>query len=455
MKNVLIISYAFPPLSIAGTFRPMRFVRHLRKFGWEPTVISVEGREDLPRDETLLSQIPKGLKVYRTKAWGPSTLRIMNDHPTAPGMKRFENNDFSATLKRIRRDLIHSLNNMISIPDPLIYWVPKVVELGKELGRKIGFDAVLTTSPPHSTHFAGLILSRQLGLPWISDFRDPWVDNIYFEGKKGRLRRYMEEWLERLIMRSSAGTIANTEPNRRSLLDRYHGILPPAKVVTITNGFDRDFMNSIPPKKFDKFTLCHSGALYSLLDTHFIFEAFARWLETIKSTGPNMPPAQFVFIGTNEAGLRPIIDKYGIQDHVHFISRVSHETAISYTKAADLLLVNIGLKENEKASGWIPLKIYDYLGCRKPILGILPDRGAAAEIIRSNQSGYVVSEPDHRSVADILSKHYRLYMNNNLQTPLLNHNPELDQYEVVHLTRKLADVLEEACFQHKSNGFIG
>jgi glycosyltransferase involved in cell wall biosynthesis len=442
MKRLLIVSYAFPPMSIAGSFRPMRFVKHLRTFGWEAVVITVEGRDDIPTDPTLLSHIPNDIEVFKTKALGPKTLRIMSG-ATAPSKLRLDERTGTRENHRIRREVLNVFNNAISIPDPLIYWVPSVVWLGRRLHAERRFDAIFTTSPPHSVHFAGLALSRYLGIPWVSDFRDPWVDNVYFEELKGGIRRSMEGWLERLVLEKSARVIANTELNRLRLLSRYGSSLPDKKAVTITNGFDREFIDSIPPEKFDKFTICHSGALYSVLDTHFIFEAFAQWIRHLEGSGGLNVPVQLVFVGGGGDGLVPIVERLSIKDYVRFIPRVSHETAVSYSKGSHLLLVNIGLKNNEKARGWLPLKVYDYLGCNKPILGILPDDGAAAELIHKGSLGYVVSKPDYEAVAGILENRFLAYRNGERDVLESTNLWEIDRYEIGSLTRDLATVLNE------------
>jgi hypothetical protein len=42
MKNVLFIVYYFPPMGGSGVQRPLKFVKYLRKFGWNPIVLCPE-----------------------------------------------------------------------------------------------------------------------------------------------------------------------------------------------------------------------------------------------------------------------------------------------------------------------------------------------------------------------------------------------------------------------------
>ncbi|MCD8480837.1 MAG: hypothetical protein LRZ88_11935 [Candidatus Cloacimonetes bacterium] len=40
---------------------------------------------------------------------------------------------------------------------------------------------MITTGPPHSSHLIGYRLKRETGIPWFTDFRDPWLDIHYLK----------------------------------------------------------------------------------------------------------------------------------------------------------------------------------------------------------------------------------------------------------------------------------
>ena len=74
MKNVLIIAYSFLLWGF-GVQRTVKFVKYLRSFGWEPTVLTRSlGYGDL---RTIPSKdIPDGVRIVRTKAYDPTTLKV-------------------------------------------------------------------------------------------------------------------------------------------------------------------------------------------------------------------------------------------------------------------------------------------------------------------------------------------------------------------------------------------
>ncbi|NTW50203.1 MAG: glycosyltransferase family 4 protein, partial [Chlorobiales bacterium] len=66
MKNLLVISYYFPPSGGPGVQRVLKLIKYLPEFGIRPVVLTVENGDYPARDESLLDEIPKDVKVYRT-----------------------------------------------------------------------------------------------------------------------------------------------------------------------------------------------------------------------------------------------------------------------------------------------------------------------------------------------------------------------------------------------------
>ena len=58
---------------------------------------------------------------------------------------------------------------------PLGIWLPKAWAACRRAICEHQPDALLTSGPPHLVHLLGRELRNRYGLPWIADFRDPWV----------------------------------------------------------------------------------------------------------------------------------------------------------------------------------------------------------------------------------------------------------------------------------------
>ena len=71
MKSVIMIAYHFPPEGNAGSYRPLRFIRHLTAQNWQPTVITLETDFYERYDASLLSLVPNYVEVIRVANGDP------------------------------------------------------------------------------------------------------------------------------------------------------------------------------------------------------------------------------------------------------------------------------------------------------------------------------------------------------------------------------------------------
>ncbi|MBE3555016.1 MAG: hypothetical protein IMW85_08540, partial [Thermicanus sp.] len=69
--KVLLISYLFPPIAGGGVPRPLKMVKYLPQYGWNPVVLTVDPRYHASLDESLLQQIPDLTPIYRAREFNP------------------------------------------------------------------------------------------------------------------------------------------------------------------------------------------------------------------------------------------------------------------------------------------------------------------------------------------------------------------------------------------------
>ena len=172
MKTLLMISYPFPPNLSAGAVRSERFSRYLGKFGWNVEVVTIGRRANVFHDEGRLAHLPETVSINSTVIWDPWLW--LYRHPI--------NNKFLGIIRSV-------LMRLTSFPDHMIFWVPTAVRTGLDICKLREISAIYTTSPPHSSHLAGLLISRKTGIPWIADFRDPWTLNAYWKNRPGNFEK--------------------------------------------------------------------------------------------------------------------------------------------------------------------------------------------------------------------------------------------------------------------------
>jgi len=140
-KRVLFIAYAFPPVGGAGVQRTVKFVKYLRQFGWEASVLTVANPSVPVVDERLLAEVPPDVIVRRARTWEPSyqAKARLSDGGTSTG----------GTRHRVRK-VLRGLANAVLQPDPQVLWVPQAIKEGTKLLREIEHHAIIATAPPYT-----------------------------------------------------------------------------------------------------------------------------------------------------------------------------------------------------------------------------------------------------------------------------------------------------------------
>lgn len=67
------------------------------------------------------------------------------------------------------------------LPDARVGWNKFAFQAACKLIDEEKIDAIITTSPPHSTQLVGLKLKKKYNLPWLADLRDPWTGIYYYD----------------------------------------------------------------------------------------------------------------------------------------------------------------------------------------------------------------------------------------------------------------------------------
>jgi hypothetical protein len=374
MKRLLLISYPFAPNSSAGAIRSERFARHLAEVGWEVDVLTIRPREDLFKDHTRLADVP-GLRVNRTATWDP-WLRLQGWKP-----------------QNVFLRLLRSLGLRVSsFPDHMVFWLPFAVHAGLKIYREKGFEAIYTTSPPHSSHLVGKVLSRLTKKPWVADFRDPWTLNTYQnEASRRRILLKVEQVMEKSVLRGARAVLANTRANRDNLLAAFPEI-EREKVFYLPNGweaFPRPEKSATPDGFF---TIIHAGTFYPNFKPYALFEALGNWKCGNQPEGvPPLEGLRLILLGSQDAVTRNMVNEMGLQEMVEIKTWMPLEEARKHMCQADALWVTLGTGRG--ASTYVPSKLFEYLAAGRPILGFFPE-GEACHIIRETGTGLVFNSDE-------------------------------------------------------------
>ena len=395
MKNVLFISYYFPPSGGSGVQRGLKFVKYLRDFGWNPIVLTVDPKSAAyPEiDEGLLDDIPDGVKVIRTDSWDPyaayaSLLGKKKSDAVGVGFLGADHDSWKEKVARfVRANLF--------FPDARVGWVRHARRAARELLKSTNIDAIVSSGPPHSAHLIAESIAKSQNLPWIADIRDAWPDIAYADMlPTTKLARRWDLRIRNRVLRSATTHVAVTESLARQMSE---AVSVPFHVIR--NGFDPADFSDSKRKPLDGFNIVHTGSMAPARNPSSIWrilsrpDARARW-----------PRLKLTFVGNVDGTVIRAASDAGLSDLLDHVPHLSHEEAIAYTRGATLLLLPINRVSS--TAGIVTGKIYEYLMAGRPVLGLGDPQGEASSILRETGAGVMFDYDDLDSIAQELDRHY-------------------------------------------------
>ena len=421
MKNVLIITYYWPPSGGAGVQRWLKFVKYLPKYGWRPIVLTVDTNyATYPlTDDSLAKDIPDNLEVHTTKAINFFSLysKKASQVPSAGFAVNSPNN--------LKNKISRFIRGNFFIPDPRRGWNRYAVKKAAELIRENNISHIITTSPPHSSQLIGLSLKKMFpNIKWIADLRDPWTDIYYYDQfLHTSLAKKIDKRYELSVLQN-ADRIITVSSIADIFASKGEGIRE--KITIITNGYDAadftDVVNSPP----DIFTITYCGTVAESYPITPLLEALANINKSEKKY-------LLKFIGVVNNNIKKIITETIGADKVEFVPYTPHNEIINHISNASVLLLLI---PTEKNNGTILTgKIFEYIATCRPVILIGPTDGYAATILRDCGHKGIFGIDDSEGIYNYINS----IIGETMPQPLPPH-PEFSR-EI--LTGKLVEILNE------------
>ena len=398
-RDLLVVTYHFPPIQSAGVYRLVGLVKHLQARGWKITVLTVQRSTHESHDAETLALIPDGVRVIRTHSAEPAAAmlratraraRAVNTaDPVTPPAPRRKN-----LPRRVLGGPWRAAVRVLSYPDHQIGWAPRVArEVARFVQRHPG-TVVLSSTPPHSTQLGVRLARAFVTFGWVADFRDPWT--IPLRQPKGRANLAFQRAMERWVLFGCDRVIANTAGNREGLLKSF-GKLDPGRVVTIPNAFDTDTM-PVAARADDAALACdiaYFGEVYpGMLDE------YRDAVRLLVARDAGAAPVLHVFGRVTDDDVARVA-RDGLSAHIVFLGVVSYTRSLALMRSARSLLLL--LPEGEAMATCVPSKLYPYLFTGRPVFALVP-RGDAARVVTETEAGMVVAPGNVGATADALQR---------------------------------------------------
>ena len=376
VKSGLIVTYYFPPVGGGGVQRWSKFIKYLSRKNWQFNIITHKPSQNEITDSTLLLDVPDDSKIFE-----------VSDNYSYKQVK-FKSN----YLKRW-------LASILYITDSRRNWVKKAWQkISEELTAK-KYDVIICSIPPYSvSEIAVKIKEKFSDIPVVLDMRDPWSINPY-KIYPTLLHKYLDKRIELKTIKK-LDYIISAYQSEVDFFDNKIDEFGKKQIAVISNGFDEDDFKNLNPVELpnpDYFNIAFSGTFYSHLNNPaLLFEALAL----LKKEGQKI---NFHHVGTSVYDVKVLAKKSGIEDLFVNWGYKNHKECLEILNSMDAFTVILDSKV-ENADKTIGGKVYEYLRFKKPILGLVPKKGEAAQLIINTNSGLISDSSKIKEIAGMIKK---------------------------------------------------
>lgn len=433
MKKVLLITYYWPPAGGPGVQRILKFAKYFPQFGWQPLILTVANGEYPVIDESLISDIPKDAKIFKTKSLEPNQM-----YKKFVGLKKESSVPISVLAeenKSLKQSVAHWIRLNLFLPDAKIGWLPYAFSEGKKIINDHQPDIIFSSSPPPTVHLIARKLRAYSKVRWIADFRDPWTDIHYYEiQNRLTLTKWIDRILENKVLNDADRVVCIS---KLDIEEDFSKKTAAEKCINIPNGYDDQDFNHLNqmPEKDKKFTLLHLGAVGNERNPVQLFKAVHN-LDKKNIITPDSFTLRF--IGSIEEKVLNTIKQEHISEFVEVINYLPHTRAIEETKRASAMLLLV--TQSKKNYRILPGKTFEYLRTGKPILALGPQNGEVDRILSEVQGGKLIEYEAREKIQSYLISLIDAWQDDTMHYA----RPELiKKYERKNLTADLVQIFNE------------
>ena len=365
LKNILVISYYWPPSGGPGVQRVLKFSKYLKKLGWEPIVLTAKDG-DFPVKDHSLNDDAKTTQAYFVKSISLHKLYSwIVGKKTSPTYQLSSSSEDSIIVKFIRW-----IRNNLIVPDGRIGWYPNAVKKGSDIIKQNNIRVIFSSAPPYTVHLIARTLSKKHELPWVADFRDPWTDRFYnYENKRLWLTKLIDSYLERKVINDATAltTVSKT-------ISEYYK----KTFYVIHNGYDEEDFSLVNKTENNNVVISYIGTMTKSQNPLMFFES-------IYELNLKEKKYQIDLIGNIHPDIKYYIEAKKYDNFIKIKPYIPHKDAIKKMCESDFLLLVI--PNTEKNKGIVTGKLFEYIRSMRKIIMIGPPKSDAAKIIAQTNSG--------------------------------------------------------------------
>jgi len=432
-KRVLIIANLFK-----SSPRIPRLIRQLPAFGWFPTIITprVPGQAERifnapPRDLKHLGlEIVEAGEVKLYEQIKEEGLALPARKPLVRTLDKLDS-DAGDRIAKIFRKYYWRFYLTLNFPDVDKNWKEDALRAARKTMNEKKIDLIISSSSPIISHMIASELKKELGIPWIAEYRDLWTLNHNYP--LGPIMHQIDRRLEKKTMKMCDAMVTVTD----SLAGDLSHMFPEKKILSIPNGFDpSERIRDVPLTK--EFTITYTGQIYHGKQN---FTMFIDAISELLSEGKmDHDKVRLRFYGPIDAELKRYCERKGISDILIQPGVIPHEESLIRQSESQALLF-FNWDEFPQPGIMSMLKLVEYLQARRPI--VITGRridDPTIEMIRRTNAGRIGTSV--AEIKGILLDYYDRYRNTGM-IPFEGKPAEIDKYDFRHSVRKYAQLMNE------------
>lgn len=378
MKRLTIISYSFPPTNAPAAQRPYTIAKYLGKEGYKVNVLTCSNQDSsLGVDDEMIDNT--GFNLFKVPGISLTWFRKRK-------AKQMVSVNNSTDMKGERRKSI--LSKWI-FPDKAISWFPSALVWCLFHPHKFIKSNILTTSPLATNHLLGLFVKFLYRPFWVADIRDfHYIKN--YEKMNDNLNVRLQKWLEKkIITKADVVTFIS-----QSMLNEYAKYYKEqaGKMRVIYNGYDPEDFESLPDlSKVDldqkPIRIFYAGTFYKGVRSPIPLLAA---LDSLVYAGTiSLNDISISIAGNFEKTLLNDIVEFKSSKRIMFLGNLPRREVLTFMKNAHLLWLIVGDETTHSAG--IPVKAFEYIGAKRPILCFAPKNTETPIMIENLNAGWILS----------------------------------------------------------------
>lgn len=415
MSRVIMVCNTFAPYNSVSSIRITKIAKYLSISGNEVTVICANKDYEnmyidpfLKRDMKYINDIyvvdesnfVKKMNILLKNISGKQNGKNLNNKDNVIRKK----NLITRVKIYLKKIFIFILNLFRLYED--YSWSNRCKKIINKKFKNNEFDICLTSFSPISSHLSGMYLKKYKNIKWIADFRDP-MDNIIISNK---ILLYFRRMIQKKVIKN-ADIVTCVSFGLKEHLDYSTKNMYTNKFRVIHNGFDEEdlyLLNHINNTRNErKIKFVYSGSLY--MGKRDLSPLFNQLNSLIKEGYLKKQDIVINYVGKDGNVLKKQCGD--LEECIFDYGSVDRKRSIEIQKDSDIIVVSTWNSEKTVDKGVIPIKFYEAIMLKKPILLLVSGSNAKCELadmILECNCGNVYSE----SLGDLynISKLIKLVM---------------------------------------------